>query len=332
VRWVREWALRLRPEEFLALVFFVPSSAVTLKAYLFYVQAGAEVPGRIQNGVLRLAVTALAVILFALFVHAKPWWSRTSWIRDVMPFMFCIAIYTNLHDTIHFVNPHDVHGALIRIDQALFGVQPCVWAQRFYSPLLTDFFSIGYMNYFLISVAVVTYLLVVGRREEMRVALFGTIMCFYLGYFLYIAFPAAPPRLTLASQFVRDFSGGWITNAQQRLIDINPSSARGAFPSLHCAVTLITLIYAYRFKKALFLVLLPMGITLVLATVYLRHHYVIDILAGFALAPVAYRVAPSFERWWREQQQRHASADAALGEPQLGPVVAASALDEGRRR
>ncbi len=300
---------KLRPEELLGLVFFLPSSAVTLRGYLFYARAGLPVPGRIHAGMVRLAVTAAAVALFVWFVRRRPLGSRFGWIRDVTPFLFCIAIYTNLHDTIHFVNPHDVHGTLIRIDQWLFGAQPCVWAQRFYSPFLTELFSIGYMNYFVLSVAVVAWLLVRGRRDEMREALFGTILCFYVGYFLYVAFPAAPPRLTLASEFTREFSGGWATGAQNRLVELNPSSARGAFPSLHCAVTFITLAYAWRFQKALFAVLLPLGVTLVLATIYLRHHYGIDVIAGAALAAVAYRVAPALDAWWCRPRERAAAAD-----------------------
>jgi membrane-associated phospholipid phosphatase len=52
------------------------------------------------------------------------------------------------------------------------------------------------------------------------------------------------------------------------------------------------------------------GITLVLATVYLRHHYVIDIIAGFVLAIAVYLAAPSIDRAWtrlREQGAPEAS-------------------------
>jgi membrane-associated phospholipid phosphatase len=302
-KWVNR-AFRLRPEELLPVIFFVPSVLITLKAISFYTSNGQTVPPRFTHGVVRLGITALAMLLFAFFVKYKPYWRHLGWVRDVAPFLFCIAVYTNLHDTIHFINPHDVHDELIRIDQALFGVQPCVWAQRLYHPLLTDIFSVAYMNYFVISVAVVVWLLIERRRTEMREALFGTILCFYFGYVLYVLFPAAPPRLVLASQFTRDFSGGWLTQAQMRIIDINPTSARGAFPSLHCAVTFITLFYAYKFRKTLFALLLLPGTALVLATVYLRHHYVIDIIAGLALAIFCFFVAPSLNRAWSRLQER----------------------------
>jgi len=151
--------------------------------------------------------------------------------------------------------------------------------------------------------------------------LIGTILSFYFGYFLYILFPAAPPRLTLANEFTRDFSGGFITHMQNKLINLNPSSSRAAFPSLHCAVTLISLIYAYKYSKKLFWILLIPGISLVLATVYLRHHYVIDIIAGFALAIFSYFVSPHIDNWWNNLRRKYATVDDRLLEINEATII-----------
>ena len=63
--------------------------------------------------------------------------------------------------------------------------------------------------------------------------------------------------------------------------------SRAAFPSLHAAVSLVALVYAWRHVRAWFWVLLPFALGLWVSTIYLRHHYVVDLLAGWALAPVA---------------------------------------------
>ncbi len=83
---------------------------------------------------------------------------------------------------------------------------------------------------------------------------------------------------------------------------MDPTSARGAFPSLHNAVTLITLIYAYVNSKKLFWILLIPGISLVISTIYLRHHYAIDLFAGWALAVITYYIAPYVDRWWEQKR------------------------------
>jgi len=288
----------LRLEELIALLFLIPSWLITLKANWYFIEMGQHIPRKFYGGITRLVVTVIVMAGFFYFVKKKPFWKYLYWLRDIMPFAFCVAIYTNLHDTIHFVNPHDIHDKLIAIDQAMFGVQPVIWAQQFYHSWLTQYFSISYMNYFIIAVIVVVYLLIKKRDAEMRKVLLGTILCFYFGYFLYILFPAAPPRLTLADQFIRDFGGGWLGAAQVKMVNISASSSRAAFPSLHCAVSLISLMYAFTMERKLFYILLIPGISLVMATVYLRHHYVIDILAGFALAIFTYSFAPYLAAWW----------------------------------
>lgn len=299
---------RLRLEELIALVFLIPSFLITIKANWFFIELGKNIPRKFYGGITRLVITAILMVAFFYFVKKKPFWKYLYWLRDVMPFLFCIAIYTNLHDTIHFVNPHDIHDKLIAIDQAIFGVQPVIWAQQFYHPWLTQYFSISYMNYFIIAVIVVVYLLITKQNLEMRQVLLGTILCFYFGYVLYIIFPAAPPRLTLSDQFVRSFGGGWLGAAQVKLVSISSSSSRAAFPSLHCAVTLISLMYAFKLVRKLFYILLIPGISLVLATIYLRHHYVIDILAGFALSIFTYYTAPYVAAWWENFRGKHLNA------------------------
>jgi len=37
---------------------------------------------------------------------------------------------------------------------------------------------------------------------------------------------------------------------------------------------------------------------LVVSTIYLRHHYVIDLIAGLALAIFAFWIGPKMEDWW----------------------------------
>ena len=65
----------------------------------------------------------------------------------MLPFLLCIAVYTNLHDTVRFMNPHDIHHYLLALENWLFGGQPVVWAEAVHharphgvlQPLLLDF-------------------------------------------------------------------------------------------------------------------------------------------------------------------------------------------------
>ena len=50
--------------------------------------------------------------------------------------------------------------------------------------------------------------------------------------------------------------------------------------------------------------LLPVVLGLWASTIYLRHHFVVDLLAGFLLAPVALFVTPRLDAWWLAQRER----------------------------
>jgi membrane-associated phospholipid phosphatase len=286
-----------RPEEFIALIFFWPMAYLTLKAYLFF-HAQGNIPNVFKGDIKRLIVVVFIIIIAYLIARMKPNW---LFLRDVLPFTYCLAIYTNLHDTVHFANPNDIHNYLIAIDQWLFGVQPCVWAQQFINPWLTEIFSFCYMIFFLFAPIVALVLLLQKRRSEFRETIVSVILCFYAGYILYVIFPAAPPRLTLKSMFYVNFAGTPIYGMESMVMSVLPSESRCAFPSLHSAVTLLTLMFAWKYTKVTFWIILPFCLGLFISTVYLRHHYVIDILAGWALAIPVFIYIPKFDRWWRNK-------------------------------
>jgi membrane-associated phospholipid phosphatase len=62
----------------------------------------------------------------------------------------------------------------------------------------------------------------------------------------------------------------------------------GAFPSSHVGMSVIFLILSYKYlRKAFWIILLPV-ILLWFATVYIKAHYLIDVLGGFVSAPLIY--------------------------------------------
>ena len=297
--------LKLRPEEAAALAFLLPTTWLTLAACVYAREAGVLGP-RYPGGVARLAavVALLAGLAFAL--RRFPGSRVVLGLRETVPLFACFLIYTNLHDTIGFVNPHDVHGALVRFDAALFGVQPCVWAGRFISPGLTELMQFFYLNFFWIAPSVSVGLLIQGRHAEFRAATVGVIACFFLGYALYVLFPAAPPRLVLMAEFTKNLRGypvGFSTLSAEAF-SLLPTDSRAAFPSLHTAASTVALVYAWRYLRPWFFVLLPFVVGLWASTIYLRHHYVVDLLAGWALAPVAVWTAPRIDAWWASRQRR----------------------------
>jgi membrane-associated phospholipid phosphatase len=299
---------RLRPEEGLLAIAFVASAVLTIYANLDLYQQRIN-SRRIQGGLLRLAVVVgLAASLPWLERtlrrrQGSRWWLATAeFVRTFLPFVMCIAVYTNLHDTVRYVNTHDIHAYLSAIEEWIFGGQPVLWAEAYITPARTEFFNAFYANFYLVAPSVVLILWFSGRSNEARTVLLGIIVCFYTGYVLYVLLPAAPPRLYYASLglFHVTLRGGPITNFQEYLIGMMPNhAARAAFPSLHSAVSCLSLYYAWKYCRWYFPILLVFVLVLLASTVYLRHHWVVDLLAGTCLVPWTVWLAPRYERWWK---------------------------------
>ena len=234
------------------LFLFIPSMVVTIWANVDLYTEGVR-SRRIRGGILRLAiVAAIAVMLPVLdrWRHRLSYGvgrSTVEFFRTFFPFALCSAVYTNLHDTVRWINPHDIHDTLMVIEEWMFGFQPVVWAEQFITPERTEFFSLIYTNFFVLTIVVSCVLWAAGKRQQARETMLGIIVCFYSGYILYVIFPAAPPRLYYESlgMFAVDLGGGPITDFQNALINMMPNQAsRAAFPSLHAAVSLVVLCYA----------------------------------------------------------------------------------------
>lgn len=300
----RRALFRLRPEEAIALVFLLPTTYLTVAAHVFARQAGL-VGTRQWGGMWRLLVAAALLAALASGLRLAPRSRVIRGLREVLPFLACILIYTNLHDTIGFVNPRDVHHMLDALDRTLFGVQPCVWAERFITPARTELMQFFYMSFIWIAPSPSLILLARRRWREFRAVTLGTVVCFFVGYALYLAFPAAPPRLVLVYDFSRSLEGYTrvFSSLSAQAFALLPVDSRAAFPSLHAAVSLVVLVFSWRHLRPWFWMVLPFVLGLWVSTIYLRHHYTVDLLAGWALVPFALALAPRLDRWWARRQR-----------------------------
>lgn len=300
----------------MALAFLLPTTWLTVAANLYAREAGV-LGERHPGGVLRLCVAVVLALGLALALRFRPQAGFTRALRDVLPFLLCVLVYTNLHDTIGFVNPHDVHHHLVALDKALFGVEPTIWAERFITPARTEWMEFFYLSFSCLAPSTSLVLLARRRWPEFRATTLAVMTCFYLGYALYVLFPAAPPRLVLAPEYTKNLYGypQFFSKLNAEAFSLLPVDSRAAFPSLHTAVSLVMLASAWRFQRVWFFIALPLVLGLWVSTIYLRHHYAVDLLAGFALAPVAVVLAPRIDRWW-SRRQRDVGFTPARGAPE----------------
>jgi membrane-associated phospholipid phosphatase len=221
----------------------------------------------------------------------------------IFPIACVLIVFDSLGDLTHYINPEDLDPILIRLDYLIFHGNPTVMLVKIMSPLLTDIMQLAYTTYYFIPISFGAILLLNHQREEFNRTLFLILFCFYLSYIGYILMPALGPRFTIRHLQNVELRGLFIAEPIQDFLNKLEGIKRDAFPSGHTAIPLVVLYLAYRFKRRLFWVFLPVVSALILSTVYCRYHYVVDIFAGFGLAVVAIFLGEKYYDWWLKGRQ-----------------------------
>lgn len=222
--------------------------------------------------------------------------------------LWCIML---IHQSVPIIDSlvqmpsHD--SVLIALDTALFfGHNPVKALDGFVWMPFTYYMWIVYLSWFPAFTALLYGLALQDRRREWSEAMLGMILTFFLGFSGYILYPAVGPVYTLT--FSNGLWGGAAAELMHSLV-AGFGGFRDAFPSLHAAVTTMILIYGWRYYRRWFPGIAVLCVSILISTVYLRWHYVVDVIAGMSVAFFAHWLAGVILRW-RERSQM-ASENAA---------------------
>lgn len=246
---------------------------------------------------LLLRYLMLIALLFVLKIASDRRGKKGTFFNDFSPLIFVILIYESLGDLIHYLQP-DIDSRLIQIDLFLVGVHPTVWMERWIVPWFTDIMSLAYVSYYFLPLTLVVVLYIKNRKLEFDESIFLLTFGYYASFIGYILFPAIGPRFTLTSSYSVPLEGSWITDFVRDALNALEHNKRDSMPSGHTQIVLMVLYLAYRYENILFYVFFPIICGLILSTVYLRYHYVIDLFAGVAFAIASLIIAPRLYRGW----------------------------------
>ena len=213
------------------------------------------------------------------------------------PILFLVLIYESLGDLIQYLQP-DIDHRLIQIDFFIFGVQPTLWMEQWIVTWFTDIMSLAYLSYYFIPVVLVVVLYLKDRMVEFDRAMFVLAFGYYISFIGYILFPAIGPRYALTHLYSIPLEGSFITDFVRDTLNTLEHNKRDCMPSGHTQIVLVALYLAHRYEKFLFYLFVPIICALILSTIYLRYHYVIDLLVGMALAIGCLIVGPRLYRGW----------------------------------
>jgi len=180
---------------------------------------------------------------------------------------------------------------LSHLEYSFFGFQPSMeFSAKFPQLWFSELMNFSYFSYYLFTAgfAFAAYFL---RKEDSVKILYIIINSFLFYYTIFIIFPSEGPQYFLlqSPEETHGFFASLVSLAQK--IGEAPT---GAFPSSHVGMMVIfSWISAKYFPRILALVLL-VSILICFATVYIKAHYAIDVIAGIISAPIILFLANKF--------------------------------------
>jgi membrane-associated phospholipid phosphatase len=207
--------------------------------------------------------------------------------RSWYPHLFFLFCFEELAYLVHLVNPNWQDAKLIAFDHWMFGVHPAVWLEQFATPVRNEFIQLAYLTYFV-------YLVVLGGilyyRKEWHAywsVMTYSAVAYAIGYVIAMLFPIESPWFAMAGMWHGELHGGPFT-ATINFIEHYGRVRGAAFPSEHVAGSVAALWGAWRFRRWLFWVMLPLIAAMCVSTVWGRYHYVADIFGGIVTGTLGY--------------------------------------------
>jgi membrane-associated phospholipid phosphatase len=218
----------------------------------------------------------------------------------------CVLLsYFEMRTVLPALQPVLLDAELLSLDEAALGITPAVWLQRFVSPGTVQWFAFFYYSYFWLLVLNIIGTAALDRRPQRRhELLLGAALVALAGHLLYTLVPGAGPwaHLGFAQELPDVF--WW---RQVRLVVDNAGAMLDIFPSLHTALPTLFALHAWRHRRTrpfcwTWVPAVFFAANIIIATLFLRWHYAVDVVAGLALAVTAQRIAVAVARRerWRE--------------------------------
>lgn len=273
----------LSPVDFITICFGLFLSGLNIlyhtRVETWYLLVGANVAG----------MTFIITVAHFKDKYGGIWDFINKWY--MIPLMF--LTFKELYVMIKPIRQVDLDLWLIEIDRILFGFDVTVVLYDIAHPVLTELLQISYGTFFLLPLILGVDLLVNKREEAFYFAAFSIVYGFFLSFYGYFLVPAIGPRFYLHDFHTinQELPGLLLTNFLRDMVNAGESLEKGmlnpeffvqrdVFPSGHTQMTLIVMYLAYKLKTRSRYFLIPNGILLVFSTVYLRYHYLIDVVAG----------------------------------------------------
>ena len=222
----------------------------------------------------------IAIIVYLNGIRKHP---ALNFIRNTYPILLSGYFYS---ETVHYNKLffRNIDPWLENVEVLFFGMQPSIeFSLHFSNRLFSELMYFGYFSFY---VLILGFTLFVSFREKrfFHKAVFLLSSSLYIFYFLFGLIPSAGPQFYFSSPD-NILPNAYFFDKIMHFIQRTAEQPTGAFPSSHVGISLIILMMSRKKAPIFFKVALPLTVLLVLSTVYIKAHYVIDVLGAIIVAP-----------------------------------------------
>lgn len=229
----------------------------------------------------------------------------TRFLHAWNPALVVLASFRQLAQVIRHIHPYEDRRwdhVLQTVDERWFGDTTVFFRSIAWEPA-ADLLTICYWSYFVQPFLLGAMLYrppdLKKFRESVTVLLTGWFWS-YLGYFLV---PAVGPHRVIDGARAEELQGIALAGPLHDLLLRMEGSVPDAFPSGHALIAMLILVLAWKHSRKLFWTLLPLGLGLVAATLYLRYHYIVDVVAAALMVPTCIAMGTALHRGWGDEER-----------------------------
>ena len=241
--------------------------------------------------IVRIVVITLVGIL--IFIESKRETSVLKFIHLFYPILLLTYFYGETAQFNHFIFSTNLDSIVYGWEDKLFGFQPSIeFSVRFHQHWFSELLHFGYFSYYLLTIGVsVTFFIL--RPALAEKVIFVIVTSFFIYYLVFIIFPVVGPQYYFSYPLNEIVDTGVFSRAV-KLVQYYGEHPTGAFPSSHVGMIVIFLYLSYGNIRWLFWIIVPLFVLILMATVYLKAHYAVDVFAGVLSAPIVYFLSKMF--------------------------------------
>lgn len=199
------------------------------------------------------------------------------WLRAGFALLGLATVFSSIGFVLPAIHPEPYEYVWVDVDRFLLGFDPSVALQSILSPWVTELLQWAYVSFYLMPISVIVSLIhrPGGAYEKV---LSTVVFCFLLSFLGYFLWPTLPPREFL---FHADpLQGVFLFEGMHSAVDQLEFNRWDCFPSGHVMIGLLSLVLAWQHVRPLFWGLMPVVMVMIVSTMALRYHYVIDVISG----------------------------------------------------